>query len=91
MHSYAYLDIDSIFYRIPDGYVLEAGPQPVSIETDFSGYSSALSRGDGRVLLYTRRFKLYSTDIPAEKYEAYRTFIQSVVKADQSSVALTRK
>ncbi len=88
---YAYLDVDSISYRLPQGFAVEAAPAPVKIETAFGNYqASADFQADGS-LLYVRRMEMRENRLPAEQYEAYRQFLASIVKADGGQVVLVRR
>ncbi len=89
--SYAYLDVDSISYRLPPGFAVEAAPAPVKIETAFASYQAAANfQADGS-LLYVRSLEMRMNRVPAEQYEEYRQFLANVVKADGGQVVLVRK
>ena len=89
--SYAYLDVDSILYRLPKGFVVEAALTPIRIETAFGNYqASADFLADGS-LLYVRRMEMHVNRLPAERYQEYRQFLANVVKADGGQVVLVRK
>jgi transglutaminase-like putative cysteine protease len=89
--NYAYVDIDSIAYRLPPAFVVEAPLAPAKIETAFGSYqASADFQADGS-LLYVRRLEMRVNRLPAEQYEEYRQFLANVVKADGGQVVLVRK
>jgi len=88
--SYTFLDTDTISYRLPNGFVIEAAPAPVAVETAFGSYQSATMPRDG-ALEFTRRLEMRASRLPATQYEAYRQFIADVVKADHAQIVLVRQ
>ncbi len=91
IHSYRYLDIDSVHYALPEGYTVEALPKPVTLTTDGAEYASSITHAGPNELLYVRRLEVTATSLPREKYGSYRSFWESVVKADKSIASLVRK
>jgi hypothetical protein len=91
VHSYPYLDLDTIAYRLPEGFTIEAIPKAVNIETAFARFQSAVEQKDADKLIYTRRLELITTELPPEKYQEYRKFFQDVVLADKASAAIVKK
>ncbi len=65
--SYAYLDVDSIWYRLPEGFAVEAAPAPVKIETAFGSYHASADFQAGGLLLYVRRLEMRENRLPAEQ------------------------
>jgi hypothetical protein len=91
VHSYPYVDIDTITYRLPGDFHVEAIPSPVTLQTPFATFHSDLVQPEPGVLLYSRRLEISETEVPAAKYTEYRKFFQDVVQADKASAALVRK
>ncbi len=91
MHSYPYLDIDSIRYKLPAGFAVEALPKTVTLQTSFGTYSASTEVVEGGELLYSRRLEIHATELPAESYDDYRSFWTEVVKADKAVAAIGRK
>lgn len=89
--SYAFVDIDSISYQLPENYVIEAAPAPVEIAAPFGSYSArAHFTGNGK-LEYVRRLEVRANKLPPEQYEAYRKFVGEIVKADGMQVVLIKQ
>jgi len=88
--SYAFLDADTISYRIPAAFAIEAAPPPIAIESSFGHYKSSAIFREG-TLEFTRRLEMRESRLPAAQYEAYRKFINDVVKADHAQIVLVRK
>jgi hypothetical protein len=91
VHAYAYVDIDSVTYRLPDGFEIEAMPKPVALETPFARYQSALKQTAPGTLLYCRRLEVSKDELPAAQYNEYRKFLQDVVLSDKASAAIVKK
>lgn len=91
VHTYTYVDIDTITYKLPDGFSVEALPKPVTIETSFSTYHAAVTQPEPLKLRYTRRLEMRKLELPAEMYGEFRKFAQDVVQADKASAAIVRK
>ncbi len=89
--GYAYQDVDSIVYRLPQGYSIEARPDDVNIEKDFARFSAQLDYDEvGNKLIYRREVVLKKRRLPAEKYVDYRDFVRDIVKADRGQVVLVK-
>jgi hypothetical protein len=88
--DYAFLDTDTISYRLPAGFIIEAAPPVAALETPFGSYHASTSLRDG-VLEYVRRLEIRASSLPVGQYDAYRKFITEVVKADNAQVVLVRK
>ena len=90
MHTYPYLDIDSITYTLPNGYHAEALPGPVDLSMPFARYHAAIVPGGEGTLIYSRWLEITASEIPATQYGEYRRFLELVAKADKASAALVR-
>lgn len=88
--AYAYLNADSISYVLPPGFVLEAVPDAVKLETTFGSYQASTTLQNGK-LEYLRRLEIRRRLLPPEEYEAYRQFLGDIVKADQAQIVLVKK
>ncbi len=89
--SYAYLDIDSIYYRIPKGYKPEALPQRVEKKTQFGFFSSQSNSFGDTAVVYKRILKIWQKKISTDLYKDYCDFITDVVKSDRAQVVLIKK
>lgn len=88
--DYAFLDTDTITYRLPEGFAIEAAPAPVKLSAPFGSYTAANMLHEN-TLKYTRRLEIREKRLPAPQYETYRKFIADVVKADHAQIVLVRK
>jgi hypothetical protein len=88
--DYAFLDTDTISYRLPASFTVEAIAAPVSIETPFGSYQAAAAFREG-ALEYVRRLEMRGGFYSASQYEAYRQFRSDIVRADNMQIVLVRK
>ncbi|MCU7503470.1 MAG: DUF3857 domain-containing protein [Ignavibacteria bacterium] len=88
--GYPYLDVDSVCYKIPGGYRVEAMPEVTELKTPFGSFSSKTVQTDPSTLIYTRRLEIKSYAVDAKDYAEYRKFISSVVKSDRAQVVLVK-
>jgi hypothetical protein len=91
MHSYPYLDVDSITYKLPDGFSVEALPKQVVIEKPFASYRANFVLHGPDLLVYIRRLEVVFTELAPELFDEYRSFLLGAAQADKASVALLRK
>ncbi len=89
--SYPYRNSDSIVYRLPDGYGVEALPGETDLATDFGAYRMTLATLGDTAVVCTRTFEIRAAEIPASAYGAYRTFLAGIVKADRGQMVLIRR
>jgi transglutaminase-like putative cysteine protease len=87
---YPFVDVDSIRYELPEGYDVEATPEPVSVETDFATYEATVTREEG-ALVYRRRLEWRTKTLAPEQYEAFRSFRQEIARADQAQAVLVKE
>jgi len=62
----------------------------VAIESSCGNYQPAAELRDG-ALEFTRCLEMRASRLPVAQYEAYRKFINDVVKADHAQIVLVRK
>jgi hypothetical protein len=83
------ITIDSIAYNLPLGYIVESMPLKFTAESEFGSYSYDLKTNADKIILY-RRLELNKGLIPAEKFNDFRKFYNSVARADRGMVILSR-
>lgn len=80
---------DSIAYNLPMSYKIEYLPENIQIENEFGKFIYNLEiKGDK--VIFTRVLELNESDITSEKYLEFRTFINSIARADREKVILVR-
>ncbi len=87
--SRPYSENDSITYKIPDGYKMEALPDPVKVVSEFGKYHSS-AKLVGESIIYEREFILNKGHYPKEKYNDFVEFLESVVKSDDAKAVLIK-
>ncbi len=87
---YAFADTDSVSYELPEGYVVEAAPDPVVVEAPFGRYEARVEQPASGTLVYRRELTLTDPVLPPSQYAAYRLFVQQVVRADQMQAVLVK-
>lgn len=85
-----FYDEDSYTIKLPEGYAIEAIPEPKNIDSEFGTYTLSVSKQEDGSLKYQRTFFLKSGEYPKEKYAAYRTFRKTVAKYENSQVVLLK-
>ena len=89
--SFAYSEIDTILYKIPEGAVIEAKPEDITIETEYYKFISNVRIKDSITLSYIRNFQLKKEIIPKESYDAFRDFLQLIAQSDARKIVLKLK
>ena len=81
---------DRIDIALPPGYVVDELPDPVSLDTDFASYHSAVT-ADATALHYTREYIVKQLDLPASRYDDLRKFSERVAYDEATSAVLKKK
>lgn len=85
------LEIDSIFYQLPESYVVEAFFEPIEINSQFGSYKAEISRlEDGRILYY-RSFIQNKGQFKPEEYQEFTDFHKRIVRADKKRISFKKK
>lgn len=63
-------------------------PDPVELETSFGAYQAGIEPPTDGPLAYYRRMEIYGVHLPAEAYDAFRTFLQQRAPADRARIVL---
>jgi hypothetical protein len=88
--SYEYTDIDSIEIKIPAGYVAEAIPQNVKVESKFGTYNASVKFFEDKIMYY-RDMEQFSGRFPSKDYGDLVKFYDQVYKADHNKVVFVKK
>jgi hypothetical protein len=86
----AYVDADTIHYRLPDDYYPEFLPAPIKLKTIFGEYESAFSLDQGEVI-YIRRVKMLKGQYQPESYDELVNFYKAINKADNAKIVFVNK
>lgn len=89
--GYAYTEIDSIYYTLPENHSVEAYFSPIEIRSVFGQYNATIEKlEDGRIL-YCRKFRKENGVFDPEQYDEYMNFHKRVVRADKKRISLKKK
>lgn len=84
-----FFDEDNVEIQIPEGYAIEAFPEGVAIENKFGTYSVNFEILDNKVI-FKRKLLIKNGNYPSTEYAAYRNFMKTVAKWDNSKVVLIK-
>ena len=88
--DFAYTDVDTIKFSIPEGYIPESVPENVTVNTEF-GYYSSKTEFTGNELIYIRKIEMNSGEWTSHKYDDFRNFYTTIWKADQAKAVLIKR
>ncbi len=88
--DYGYVDIDTLVVTIPDGYVVEALPQPVNEVTPLGELTQTFEANGNTVTIVTRHL-MRDGRYPATDYATLRNLKTAVKRAYDQRIPLRRK
>ena len=75
---------------LPPGYFVDELPDPVSLDTDFASYHSAVT-ADATTLHYTRDYTVKQLQLDASRYDDLRKFSERIAYDEAASAVLKKK
>ena len=81
---------DHFDVTLPPGYVVDELPDPVSLDTDFASYHSAVT-ADATALHYTREYTVKELQLDASRYDDVRKFSERIAYDEAASAVLKKK
>jgi hypothetical protein len=75
---------------IPDGFIVEAKPDGVTLDTEFGYYKIEFTVLTANKLLCKRKMILKKGLYDKSKYESYRKFRETLAKNDNSKIVITK-
>jgi len=78
---------DEFTIELPDGFVPDSLPKPVTLDAGFASYSSR-TEASGRAIVYRREYRLIDPWLPASRYEEALRFFLAVGAEEQQSLLL---
>ncbi len=73
---FAINELYDLFIKIPDGMALATAPAKLSMNNEFGSIDCSIS-SEGNQLHIVRKIIILKTEIPAEKYDSFRTMINT--------------
>lgn len=89
--SRGFLDTDEMTITIPEGFVMEAKPENVTIKDKFGEYSVEYITSSTGSLQYKRLLLINPGYYASTDYEAYRLFREKIARTDNAKVVLVKK
>ena len=83
----AYLDIDSIEFKLPEGFHPEHLPEDVQLDSKFGSYSATYTMNE-EGLLYVRKVERVKGRFPKESFNELSDLLKKIRKADNQKVVL---
>lgn len=85
-----FFDKDEITIRIPEGFQISALPENTTLTTRFGDYKTEYIVKDKNTVLFTRSFLFKRGYYEKTDYDAFRKFMETVNKIDNSKIAVTK-
>ncbi|ASZ13631.1 DUF3857 and transglutaminase domain-containing protein [Chitinophaga pendula] len=87
---YAFRDIDTVRITLPDGYSLEALPEPVAMQNAFGKYASQ-TKVEDRTILYIRTLERTAGRFPATDYDKLIALLVAEYRGDRNKIVLVKQ
>ncbi|MGH9907139.1 MAG: DUF3857 domain-containing protein [Pyrinomonadaceae bacterium] len=88
LKSYAFSE--TVRVKLPSGFDVDELPDPVKLEAPFGSYKTSYEVRSGE-LVFIRSLAQRASTIPADQYQAVRSFFERMRAAEQAPVVLARK
>lgn len=88
--NFAYHDIDTVRYQIPEGYYSESFPESTSIQSIFGEYHTTFINEENTIT-YIREIKMNKGRYPAASFTEFMNFRKEISKADKVKIVLINK
>jgi hypothetical protein len=88
--KFAYIDVDTIRYHLPEEIYPEFVPENVQIKSRFGEYEATFKVDQGQ-LFYIRRLKINKGTFPASSYQELIDFNRGINKADHTKMVFMSK
>lgn len=86
---FPFIDTDTITYILPEGFSVEAIPDPVSLEYPFASYKMQVNYS-GESLVFTRHLEVERGTWPVQMFPEFVEFYQKLSKADKAMAVLIK-
>ena len=86
-----YCDNDEVVITLPEGYTIEAMPNPIEIKEKFGEYKAACNLVEGNKLIYKRTLVINKGMYEKSDYDLYRQFRETISRNDNAKVVLLKQ
>jgi hypothetical protein len=90
VRNFGYKDIDDITITLPEGYIIEALPQNVNIDTPFGYLKIDYKLQDGKLKTHAEHYAKQG-HFSANQYVDFRKFYNQVVNLYQQKLIIVKK
>lgn len=87
---YSFSESDSVVFKTPKGYSIEALPKDVEFSHRFANFKASYEVKSGEEIVYRRQFSIKEKTIQPEDYEEIKIFFDNVKSADQQQFVLVK-
>ncbi|MGH9880179.1 MAG: transglutaminase-like domain-containing protein, partial [Pyrinomonadaceae bacterium] len=81
---------ETVHVKLPQGFQVDELPDAVKLDTSFGSYKTSYQVKDGE-LVFVRTLAQRAVTIPADQYQAVRSFFEKIRAAEQSPVVLAKQ
>lgn len=85
-----YTDDDEIEIEIPTGFIIEASPNEIELDTEFGYYKTEYNTLDSKKIIFKRKLIIKKGFYEKTKYESYRIFRETISKNDNLKILITK-
>ncbi len=85
-----YTDESEVEVVIPEGYMIEAKPDGIQLDTEFGNYKIEFKVLSANKILCSRKLVIKKGTYDKTKYESYRKFRETLAKNDNSKIIITK-
>jgi hypothetical protein len=85
--TWPYKTVDTVTYKLPEGYSPEKLPQPVNLSYDFANYRNEATMTGGN-LMYIRTLELIPGHYKKDRYKEFSAFFDKVASSDAMKIAI---
>lgn len=89
--KYTTKNIDTLSFKIPDGYDIESMPNAAHIESEFGTYSLDITNKKNGTIELIRISTLNAGTYKVTALQSYKDFINKQIKLDQSNIVFIKK
>lgn len=89
--SYEFSERDTVFYELPNEYIIESIPSSKEIEEPFGTYKINYIGANNGKFEIQRELIIKQNKLEAEQYNAFRRFFNEVSKYDNAQLVLAKK
>ncbi len=83
-------EVDTLFIALPYGYIVDALPAETRVSEPFGEFVTTFESRDPRSVTVIRSCRFTRAEIPLEQYDAFRDFIDMLMKKEAEGIVLKK-